>query len=646
MRLIKITVIIVLLTMGFIFECELFHNEIWNFEGVDFLSSRISFSGEDERIKLLMSLKKAADKNAVDVFATKINCSSEIKNELCIFGDTSNVRNAIEKKSEISEKKYVSLFSGEMIVKYYSFSEMLRPENRYIDSVSFVGKENDIMNLYDDISDEYNISRPQIVGASELDMVYIIWGIIGVFLVLLTCIEVVRNKKEAIIRISMGESVLYIIFKSIVVEMVTDFSLFFIVRWAVYRYISGEFAKNNVFICFALGVIISCLVYFSYSIYDMKMAFSNADTSRIILNGTYIIKLVVTAVSMVTIITNIEFLLNDVYISEKPKIISEFENYSYISLRYNDSYEDDHYEYDIFKHIYTHAKPVICEIGMDDDDNNVSYVIINENASQIVDEFADGLNYETDVDAIYFIPEKINNSKTIYDADDCLREMIINIDNLHIQIVPYDKNRSINCIDCNSTTGIKTVYNPVVVYSLYNGSNHLENIIFQSNISNVMFKIEDSDIQSIINEFDLNEKGIELSKTSVKERYDYNNNILRKILAFCTSLCTFVFILQILLIININRMEYRLNAVELSLKKVLGYGIWRKNGKLLWSEIIFNVVIIIALVIFGLITEMFRPFRCIEIGFVIIVAEVIVSIYNILWIENNSVQKILKGGCL
>ena len=125
MRLIKITVIIVLLTMGFIFECELFHNEIWNFEGVDFLSSRISFSGEDERIKLLMSLKKAADKNAVDVFATKINCSSEIKNELCIFGDTSNVRNAIEKKSEISEKKYVSLFSGEMIVKYYSFYQYL-----------------------------------------------------------------------------------------------------------------------------------------------------------------------------------------------------------------------------------------------------------------------------------------------------------------------------------------------------------------------------------------------------------------------------------------------------------------------------------------------------------------------------------------
>lgn len=632
--------------LGFVFQCEVFHMELWNFNCDQYLSSSFSFTNEEERITFLKDMYQNAKEEQVYVFAATMRSSGILKNDLHIFVNDTAIIDFILKTSGIQKKEYISLFSGSTNVIFHNYSDLYQEENRYITSISYIGKKQAINNLYQKLNNTYQFTAPALIAETEADMMYIVWGIISIFIVLMTCIEIICKKKEMVVRISLGQSVWSIIGKSIAAEILTDFFLFFIVRTTVFHFISGMFMKKETMILFGSGVLLSCLCYFSYTRYDIKMVFANLNDSKTILNVAYIIKAIITAVSIMVLVTNIEFMMRDVRIMGEPNVIAQFRNYSFLLLRDFHSDLEDQYAEQIFLRYYQKANPAICQMSLEDDDAHITYVDVNETAEGVLKDFTTDLEYSSDADAVYFIPQKNDNSETRHDADDCLREMIPDIDDLNIQVVTYNSNKTLTYIDNNTTLGVTTIQNPVVVLSRYNGNAHIQNMCLRVNINNVMFHLSDKDIEEIKHDFDLEKNGIELSKTGVAESFDYHNNILRKTLAFCSSICIFTLLLQLLLIIAINRMEYRSNAMELALKKVLGYGIWQKNYKLLWSGILFNTLIIITLIILGQITSLYTAKICIEVGAVVTGMETGISIVHILWIEAKNIQKILKGGCL
>lgn len=56
--------------------------------------------------------------------------------------------------------------------------------------------------------------------------------------------------------------------------------------------------------------------------------------------------------------------------------------------------------------------------------------------------------------------------------------------------------------------------------------------------------------------------------TNVGEDYTYSHSFLVKLIGFISSLCVLVLLLDIAIIISEVKMEFRLNAMEISLKKV------------------------------------------------------------------------------
>ena len=69
-------------------------------------------------------------------------------------------------------------------------------------------------------------------------MIFIIWGMIIALMIVLNVIEVVRRKKEVVVRVSLGESAGFIAFKVALFDVTFDIALFIVAKYCcqiIYR---------------------------------------------------------------------------------------------------------------------------------------------------------------------------------------------------------------------------------------------------------------------------------------------------------------------------------------------------------------------------------------------------------------------------
>ena len=72
--------------------------------------------------------------------------------------------------------------------------------------------------------------------------------------------------------------------------------------------------------------------------------------------------------------------------------------------------------------------------------------------------------------------------------------------------------------------------------------------------------------------------------TNVHEQYLYNHTFLIKLVGFLSSLCTIVLLLNIMIIVTVSRLEFRENAMKISLMKIFGYSLFERHKTLLKND--------------------------------------------------------------
>lgn len=651
MKNVKFLIVALLLVLGFVLQSEIFQTECFNFNTGYYLSCVFSYADEEERCSFLRELEELSEKMDVQVFATNIETLNKIERNMTIYGNE-NVKRYVEEKHEISEGKYRSVMLGNITVRYCDFEELAQYQNRYINVISFIGEDENIYQIYHMLHDKYELEYPMISGSNESDMIYIVWGMIAALMVLLTSIEIMYHKKEMVIRVSMGEDEKSYIVKTMLLEIVADMVIFILVKHFVFNFISGEFMKWTVIKLYATGVILSCICYCSYGNYDIKKAFANVNDSKGVLYLTYVIRAVMTAISLVTITTNIS-ILNELFFSGEEKMVEEYSEYSYLNVRdiaisvyYNIANERMTEKFqiqeDIFREYYEEVKPVVCFSTLMDE-YGYTYVCANEYADKMLGNFIEGID-KGDEDVIVFMPKGCNKELADEYTGYCLKELLSDTDNVTIKTITYS-NKHLTYIDAGASYGVRTVWNPIIVYSKVSGNDNMEKLNIPFNNS-ILYCFSDESITEIQKQFQLDERGYKLVTTRLVDYYEYHKSAVRRGIAFFSSLCSIMVILQLMLIISINKMEYRFNAMEMSLKKILGYGLLKKNRRIFVSTVIFYFPIIGVISLAGFITRFLPPLTCVMVGIVMMFMELLVILLNIIKIEQCSVHKILKGGSL
>lgn len=656
MKYIKKIVLAILLFLGFAFENSVYMNELWNFDAAYFKSMKYEYFPDDgERAAFINTVEKRAEEYELGVFAVQISMLDNYNYRLELYGNEKAL-DEVSESFDIAEGKYTSFLSETTEVSFHDFTELSAYENRYVSAISFAGSEEAVNGFYHTVRTEYDISYPEIIGGSDKDAVYLVWGILCAVFILLTVFEVIYRKKEVTLRISFGESVWKIIFKSILIEVSADLLIYFLVHKAVFSIVAGEFMRREIFAAFCIGVAASSLLYLDYAVYDMKKVFSNVKQSELFLPLCYTFKIVITVLSVFTISTNAELIKNNYAAADSKSIISRYPDYTFIKLRdlipvseatiYERDYQYQRIMDGIFTDYYEKAEPIICTVTLKDEFLNVDYVIANENAGDIVEDFLTGLDVDTAAEVLYIIPDFLSFSMVRDNAEGYLSCLTYEWENLSAEIVYYPADRSFTCIARDTTYGLYTAENPVIIW-LKDSTNCRSSLHFDMSLYNdTVFHLSEEDYETILREYTVEEDGFELSLTPLSKAYEIKKNIFRRMVEFCSSLSAFLVLLQIVLLVSVNTLEYQLNAVLLALKKTFGYGIVRKNIKQILLGSVTDLLLGLIVYVVCKALRLLQTNLCIYIGAAFAVIDLAIVLVHIVLSEKRSTVKTLKGGCL
>ena len=124
------------------------------------------------------------------------------------------------------------------------------------------------------------------------------------------------------------------------------------------------------------------------------------------------------------------------------------------------------------------------------------------------------------------------------------------------------------------------------------------------------------------------------------------HSFLVKLIGFISSLCVLVLLLDIAIIISEVKMEFRLNAMEISLKKVLGYRFYERHKRFISVNLLENIAVVILICIVSLFISNASVGIALLVGALLTIIEMAIIFTNVMWVEKTNISKSLKGGCL
>ena len=163
-----------------------------------------------------------------------------------------------------------------------------------------------------------------------------------------------------------------------------------------------------------------------------------------------------------------------------------------------------------------------------------------------------------------------------------------------------------------------------------------------------MYKLSSKNDSDKVNKFieEHNLKDQIVNKVNILDKYKDSWIIAKRILYINLIFSTLVLLLELIIINSIIRLEYKINAIELSIKKVIGYSILEKNKKIIIMVVITTILSTLISVIVSLIMKFEYAYYLAFGGVIILILELFVIMFYINKVETSEILKILKGGNL
>lgn len=556
MKAIKNLCLFCFLIFGILMQSEIFQDQLWNFSTAYFTSSRYEVASEDMS-QFLKDVSETATENDVHIFSQYNEINNKYLSTLHIYGDDKVIRQTLKNTANIEESEYTALVSGITKVKFHNLSELQSTSVGYENFISYIGNEDNIISAYQKLSEKYSLTYPEYWNSTEKDMIFIIWGMIIALMIVLNVIEVVRRKKEVVVRVSLGESAGFIAFKAALFDVTFDIALFIVAKILLSNYISGAYENRLVTILYSIGIILSTIPYCSFCFFDIRKAFANATHKRGVDFLIYSLKFIAGVAAVFTIITNISSIHNNLFTNEH--LLEEYYDANYFTVKTTDfnAEKEEAFWNKLYKNEYNTLKPVIC-LNILNDKNDVIYV--NNHAKDMLQGFTKQINAveNESSDLIIFIPKNRYFAKNKQLAYDSLSHVLNhdNLQQLNIQYIEYSETEYFSYLDTSRINGIEKSKNPIIIYQankdLAVNGGYLESY----KAGAVLFQCDEKQLRNISKKYEDMLGNYQLVITNVHEQYLYNHTFLIKLVGFLSSLCTIVLLLNIMIIVTVSRLVY------------------------------------------------------------------------------------------
>ncbi|WP_461205844.1 DUF1430 domain-containing protein [Clostridium sp. DL1XJH146] len=609
--------------------------------------------------EMIADILNSAHRNKVEVFTFTRTQRDVVNTEYDIYA-TAGTEKYINENSNIFEGNYTSLFVGNTNFKFNDFNDIHSIENMH--DYYFIGSEEQVYQFKMDLINKYAGNHPKqgYIDKEARNNTVAIWILIISIILLLSFYDILSQKKENVVRISMGEKISKIIWTNIILDSLALIVIFIVILSVLSRYSYVFFNFKISIILFIILLFINGTLYLNLYFYDIKEVFSNSKGSKKLLSINYGLKLVTTIITIFIISSNIAFSAQSYKLYKQKSFFEKHSDYYYIKFMYRPIVKNDGSMKDTWNEseavqsrFYKEFFEKFHSTALKDNSGYIEQeaIIANRNSfdylSSKIDELRDS---DLDKDVYFMLPEKMKENPEIIDnlyGKLCSREET----KFDYEVIYYHEDIEVIGIDEDSIYGSNLVKNPCISYINISLDKAGSNNIYLNNLdylNDVMYKISSDNEFNEFNEFlvEHNLKDEEVYKINVLEKYENSWIIAKRVLYINLVFSVLVLFLEFIIINSIIRLEYEVNAIELSIKKVMGYSVLEKNWKIIMMTVITTISSILISVIVVKVMEIKEVYYLAFGGSMILILELFVITFYIRRIENCKIQKILKGGNL
>lgn len=681
MKYIKWLICIILIFFIVLSTGEIYQINISEFPIKDMVS--VQLSENDDRAEFYDFIESSAQK--CDVFAYVCNIDSEAVNaKTTIYCSDKDAEKLLSEKYFINAGIYNSIFLSDTVVEFKELKLCSEKESEI--KIFIYGNTVTKQKFASVIEEKYEVNSKYITSEnanfySEKLFIFqvAVWCIACIFVFLLGLYETALNKRKFAIKYSLGESLKKLYGCSVLIDTVVFFVSFVIIILVLYQFTYSIFSISASIILFIFFLIINCISQISILKIDIRKAFSSNAESRGLLTFSYVFKTLCCLITVIIGVVCFGIISEAASIKEQEDFFKNYSEYSYIEMvpkdesdprkkfnvsavlkykltlecendvlvqvAYSECKGSDGKKRDVVVCGHSSKKNILSEIPeLSEDKLTENKIII------IVPEYK---NYEKDINIYKSLAEsKPDGSFGYYFAHDYQYD--------DIGIVTYKNKVSLVALnDVDSGAG-KICKNPIIIFSNLDNENLATDNLYLREIGDEsyvglsdtkyselqVYKITDNDIRAFAESNDFDIENDYFNKTNVYEKYKTTVQRYERAATIASLLFVIIMIVETIFIAVIVKMEYSVNAKEIAIKKVLGYGILQKNKQIFAMTFIVYAVVILAAVILNFIFEI-SDIRFILVGCALqFCIEILAMFYLVIKTDRAKIIKILKGGSL
>lgn len=637
--------------LSFIFSGEFFQYYLNTYTS-QFSYIDITENEMNSQAEIQNNIYHLAEKYNIEVLQTERKNGSGRATSLTVYS-TDEAFEKLKTEYSVSPNIYKALFLGTTKVDFADFKDkkLLGETERYY----FIGEQRQIQSIRENIKNDYACSfiKNETEHAYPY-LVLLIWAVVGVLFLILTWLDIHFQKKENFVLISLGKPIRQIILKNVFIDFLT-FSLIFSVLFALlgrFVYLGYEI-KNIVLLCAAV-LFLNALLYLTLFKMNYKEVLYGANLNERIISDGYVLKSISMILTVVVLSCNAMLISANFKELKRIKTLRNVENYSFLELNpvsllnLGKDYEET--RYGLINSIYGELQNRGCAYSFCGLSGENDYCIINSDSKFLLNGF--DLKTEPDGNSDFYIlvPEEIefsqNADESVYD---CIEMYFGSEKALSCEKITYSGNGELLTYDSTDelTLGVQSFKNPIIIY-INNPSLKLncDSSTLSALFSKMLFNISNSEIDTVCEKYQINEKGLYLQGAKLKEKVSDYQAVLNRALLLNTVISAFLLLLELFIISVIIKLEYKVSTTELAVKKVLGYSVFQKNKQIFLLNTYAALIAVVSCTVFCLMYKLAVWYTVIAVGTSVLCLEYVIIVVLITRFEKQNVAKILKGGCL
>lgn len=655
MQKIKILIFIILLSIGFSFNGELYMLYLDNFQEsyyqVSFVLDRPSKEVSDAEI--IQDFTNAGEKYHVDFYFINNKIQSVNSTDINIYGTENALRHL--KAQGIKEGNNRSLFFGEATVHYESFQK-IKNISKY-DTCYFIGDKTQKKNLDSfkaALIDQYGGGFPRQLGSDQETWLNLlsVWGIIFCLSLIMTLYGVVYQKKETMVRIILGENLNTLFLKNIMIDTVSFLLLFLLISRLLYGYSNVYFKLSFITLLFVIFLIINTLLNATILQVHFKKDLAGGNRGQVLLTSNYVLKVTTTILTILLLSSNVIIIRDGYNLYQQRNFFEKHKEYSYCKLYYKvDNHlgktdEDDTFMNQKFYQQFQDRS--LQYVDLTGNFNSTYPVLLCNRTSmkEILNRWpaiAKAVSGATEEKVYLLLPSNLSTNSKEYDLAMQTGDAFFSEAGYgNIKTILYDPAISIIGIHQFKNYQMKQYKNPILLYN---------NTLFQTNASltghdgyyseDTMYDISPKEWRTFIQEFQLEDQIV--AKSNVLDVYEHSWSLAYRNMKLTLLLSAFLLFLEMALIIFILRLEYQFNAIEMALKKIHGYSLYKRNRKIFTITIFSSLAGTLLALILSRSLGMQGGRPVLLVGLFLLVLELCYIFLKAKKIENSTITSVLKG---